>query len=354
MKRVTPQPSFGHDLSASLLDRFREYSVALNQCADHRLSEFVQVVANYTAGENDHVIECAPSGAMTVTLPAASVMRNKRIVVKRTNNTTHTVTIQGAAGNIDGAASVTLTTAHQSREVFSDGANWWLLDAGATAPTDPYWANVVLMLHFDGDLVDEKGHAFSADGTTFTASGKFADAVDIGGTAVTGGGANVVYLDTATTDLWLDGGDFTIEGWCKNDATNNDRPRTLVRLSYGTSDYLAIGISEVSTDTWYFQYRTGISTTTGASVGVPTPGQWFHLAYVRSGDTHYCIVNGTVLVTFINSYRIPEQAINCFIGNSRRSFVDALCGQIDDLRITKGVARYTSAFDVPTEAFPNQ
>ncbi len=138
MRRVTPQPSFGHDLSASLLDRFREYSVALNQCPDHRLSEFVRVVANYTAGENDHVIECAPSGAMTVTLPAASVMRNKRIVVKRTNNTTHTVTIQGAAGNIDGAASVTLTTAHQSREVFSDGANWWLLDTTAAAAAADY------------------------------------------------------------------------------------------------------------------------------------------------------------------------------------------------------------------------
>ena len=135
MRRVTPQPSFGHDLSASLLDRFREYSVALNQCADHRLSEFVSITGTYTAGQNDHVIECAPSGAMTVTLPAASVMRNKRIVIKRTNNTTHTVTIQSSSGNIDGAASVTLTTAHQSREVFSDGANWWLLDVSASIGT---------------------------------------------------------------------------------------------------------------------------------------------------------------------------------------------------------------------------
>ena len=355
MRRVTPQPIIGNDLSASLLDRFREYSVALNQCADHRLSEFVSVTGTYTAGQNDHVIECAPSGAMTVTLPAASVMRNKRIVIKRTNNTTHTVTIQSSSGNIDGAASVTLTTAHQSREVFSDGANWWLLDAGATAPTDPYWANVVLMLHFDGDLVDEKGHAFSADGTTFTTSGKFSDAVDIGGTAVTGGGANVVYLDTATTDLWLDGGDFTIEGWVKNNATDNNRPRTLVALKYGSDDYARIGINETD-EKFLGLVRTGVSTTSIISTSiVATTGVWFHVALTRNGDTYKYFVNGVdVGSTTTSSYRIASQNISCFVGNSARSFVDALCGQIDDLRITKGVARYTSAFDVPTEAFPNQ
>ena len=135
MRRVTPQPSFGHDLSASLLDRFREYSVALNQLSEHRFSEFVSVTGTYTAGQNDHIIECAPSGTMTVTLPAASVMRNKRIIVKRTNNTTHVITINSVAGNIDGFASVTLTTAYQSREVFSDGSNWWLLEPSVAIGT---------------------------------------------------------------------------------------------------------------------------------------------------------------------------------------------------------------------------
>ena len=136
MRRVTPQPIFGKDLSASVLELCREYSVALNQLSEHRFSEFVSVTGTYTAGQNDHVIECAPSGTMTVTLPAASTMRNKRIVVKRTNNTTHVITIQSSSGNIDGAASVTLTTAHQSRELFSDGANWWLLDTSAAAASD--------------------------------------------------------------------------------------------------------------------------------------------------------------------------------------------------------------------------
>ena len=42
-------------------------------------------------------------------------------------STTHVVTIQSTSGNIDDAASVTLTTAYQPREFFSDGADWHLI-----------------------------------------------------------------------------------------------------------------------------------------------------------------------------------------------------------------------------------
>ena len=131
MKRVTPQPilprEMGENWQGALLRLLREYSDAINQAADHRLSEFVSVTGAYTAGQNDHVILVAPSGTCTITIPAASVMRNKRVIVKRSNNTTHVVTIQSSSGTIDDAASVTLTTAYQAREMFSDGSEWWLI-----------------------------------------------------------------------------------------------------------------------------------------------------------------------------------------------------------------------------------
>jgi hypothetical protein len=131
MKRVTPQPILpreaGENWNSALLRLLQEYSDAINQAADHRLSEFVHITTTYTAGQNDHVILCSPSGTFTLTIPAASVMRNKRVVVKRANNTTHTITVQSTSGTIDEAASVTLTTAFQSREFFSDGAEWHLI-----------------------------------------------------------------------------------------------------------------------------------------------------------------------------------------------------------------------------------
>lgn len=220
-----------------------------------------------------------------------------------------------------------------------------------SAPDDPYWANVVLMLHFDGDLVDEKGHAFSADGTTFTSSGKFADAVDIGGTAVTGGGANVVYSNAGTTDFYLDSGDFTIEGWVKNNATNNNRPRQLCRLARESddSDYLQISINETG-DVWAFSYPTALSTTTGSSSAIPcSVGTYQHVALTRQGSVYRLFVDGIQAITATNAYLRPSAAITVYVGNSRRSFIDALCGEIDDLRITKGIARYPTSFTPPAQ-----
>jgi hypothetical protein len=64
---------------------------------------------------------------MAVTLPAVSKMVGKIVTVKRGNSTTHTVTISASAGNIDGAASTSLTSAYQSRRFFSDGSDYWLI-----------------------------------------------------------------------------------------------------------------------------------------------------------------------------------------------------------------------------------
>lgn len=129
MKRVDPTPwlptiwSQAHQTLARLI---LDFSTAINQAAEGRLRDFVDVTAAYTAGEGDLVIQVAPGGAMAVTLPAASAMKNKTVTVKRTNSTVHTITVSSAAGNIDGAASVTLTTAYQVRHFFSDGTAYWL------------------------------------------------------------------------------------------------------------------------------------------------------------------------------------------------------------------------------------
>ena len=352
MRRVTPQPSFGHDLSASLLDRFREYSVALNQCADHRLSEFVSVTGTYTAGQNDHVIECAPSGAMTVTLPAASVMRNKRIVIKRTNNTTHTVTIQSSSGNIDGAASVTLTTAHQSREVFSDGANWWLLDAGATAPTDPYWANVVLMLHGDGandgaTITDSSSYARSS--TAYRSGSKTVTTEKKFGTAsITAAASTGSHQFSDSTDFALSGA-FTFEFWIK----------TVVQANEG---YLFAGYEAGSGGRYWIVNAAGTTLNfvlwpVTISLITLTQGQWTHIAISRDGSGYFRIFKDGVELYGATHAASYTGAIEFSVTNlalEQWTTQASFAGYIDDVRFTQGVARYTSAFDVPTEAFPNQ
>jgi hypothetical protein len=108
-----------------LYDYLRQFAVSINQAANLQLWQFVAVTSAYSSGDNDHVILVSPAGAMAVTLPAASSMRNKKITVKRANNTTHIITVSSTSGLIDTAASVTLTTAYQYRTFFSDGAAYW-------------------------------------------------------------------------------------------------------------------------------------------------------------------------------------------------------------------------------------
>ncbi|MGL4559843.1 MAG: hypothetical protein ACRCV5_20290 [Afipia sp.] len=121
MRTVTPNPA------AVDLQLVRQMCEAINQAALGILQPSVAVTGTYTAGLGDLVVLIAPSGTCTITLPAASQTTGSIRRVKRSNNTTHVVTIQAAAGNIDGAASTSLTTAYQSRAFYSDGSNYWLV-----------------------------------------------------------------------------------------------------------------------------------------------------------------------------------------------------------------------------------
>ena len=129
MNNVTSQPFLPEAWAQARMrisDMLRDFGTAINQAANLQLFKVVSTAAAYTAGTNDHVIKCT-SGPYTVTLPAAGDMREKKVTVKRADSGTSTITIATAAGNIDGGATATLTTAYQARTLYSDGVQWWLI-----------------------------------------------------------------------------------------------------------------------------------------------------------------------------------------------------------------------------------
>jgi hypothetical protein len=74
---------------------------------------------------------------------------------------------------------------------------------------------------------------------------------------------------------------------------------------------------------------------------------WYYLTIVRSGSTFTMYVNGVSAASGTNSYSILQSA--SYIGT--RSVSDGYFnGYIDDFRITKGIARYTTTFTPPTQA----
>lgn len=92
-----------------------------------------------------------------------------------------------------------------------------------------------------------------------------------------------------------------------------------------------------------------ISTTSGAIVELNT---WTHVAATRSGGTTRVFVNGVLTGSNTNSY--SPAYTNPLIGVNSSYTPAIFQGYIDDLRITKGYARYTAAFTPPTRPLPAQ
>ena len=85
----------------------------------------VTVSSNYNANANEIVLADASAGAITVTLP--SPQADAIVNVKKIDSSGNAVTIDGAGANIDGEASIQITTQYESYTLVSDGTNWWII-----------------------------------------------------------------------------------------------------------------------------------------------------------------------------------------------------------------------------------
>ena len=146
-------------------------------------------------------------------------------------------------------------------------------------------------------------------------------------------------------DQRLGTGNFTIECWLYLSATGT--ARGIVGKGTSTTGWL---LSTDSSNKVVFTYTTSTITSTGALSG----STWYHIAVVREGTgTNQTKIyidgtndgTGTVSTDF-------TQTNAAYVG-ANRTGGNPMNGFIDDLRITKGVARYTANFTPPTAAFPD-
>ena len=91
---------------------------------------------------------------------------------------------------------------------------------------------------------------------------------------------------------------------------------------------------------------------TGAGL---TTGVWYAIAWTRTGGTSYLFVDGVEVGSFADSNNYTNGNHTTRIGDNWDSIVGPdgpLSGWMDELRITKGVARYTGNYTIATEEFP--
>jgi hypothetical protein len=78
---------------------------------------------------------------------------------------------------------------------------------------------------------------------------------------------------------------------------------------------------------------------------------WAHIAITRSGSTWYVFINGVLSYSQTLAGTLVQSQNTAYIG---ADIPDSkyLNGYIDDLRITKGLARYTANFTPPQGPLP--
>jgi hypothetical protein len=146
-------------------------------------------------------------------------------------------------------------------------------------------------------------------------------------------------------------GDFTIEGWVYFNNLTTDHTVYDSRPASTNGAYILIDMP-AATDKLRFYTQSASRIESDSTLSASA---WYHFALVRASGSTKMYINGTAQATTYsdtNSYLNPSG--RPVIAASGFNLLGGLNGFIDDLRITKGIARYTSNFTPPTLAFRDQ
>lgn len=100
--------------------------VLINDLAERRTYNTTDTTVT-VADEGGTYLVDTTAGNVTVNLPNADVIMGDPIIIKRITGGVNTLTIQPGSGNIDGAATKTLTTQYEVVTLQSDGTDFWIV-----------------------------------------------------------------------------------------------------------------------------------------------------------------------------------------------------------------------------------
>lgn len=230
-----------------------------------------------------------------------------------------------------------------------------LRPTAAGGARDPHWQNVSLLLRFDGSngstaFVDSSPNALavtaSGNAQISTAQSKFGGA----GAYFDGNGD---YLTIPSSDgLELGSGDYTIELWFYSAGSQALYAGLVSKGQESSIDPDVWNLEFVNDNTLVF-YAWAVGGI-GGLFGV-TAHTWHHVAISRQGSVTRLFLDGVQGGSYSGGYTISSSANGPLrIGSGWYDLAGRpFNGYIDELRITKGVARYTANFTPPTAPFPD-
>lgn len=213
----------------------------------------------------------------------------------------------------------------------------------------PVFARVSLLLHGNGNngsttitdsSLSPKVMTAVGDARISTTQSKF------GGSSIELDGTGDRLTTPSNNDFAFGTGDFTVEAWIYEHSRVSFS--TILEIGYhlGVAGIVFLTSSGGNVASIYSAGFYGAAPTGSLSV-------WNHYAWVRSGNFITTYVNGVRGTTSSFTNNLTDTATITIGSINGGSGAYDTNGYINDLRITKGVARYTANFTPPAAQFPD-
>jgi hypothetical protein len=218
-------------------------------------------------------------------------------------------------------------------------------EGGPPPPSDPLWANVVVLLNMGGadgstSFPDSKGlHTWTAVGAEVDNSlGYNAGYFPFGGAYLT---------STSHADFALGTGDFTVEAWIRPESITGDSNI----FNVGTPGAISFGLSAGKPFAGSNSVSYGIMAPSALSLST-----MYHVEYSRASGTGRLFVDGVQVATGADVFNFAQSVGIVCAGSADGggTFTGYMYGWIRAFRLTKGAARHSSgsSFTPPTAPFP--
>ena len=226
----------------------------------------------------------------------------------------------------------------------SSGARW---TSAFTPETEAYESDIdtKYLLHFDGDVSDS-GHNFTWNGdgdisaTTYRFDGSY----------IFDGSGDYLSIPVSS-DFDFSTDDFTIDAWIRRNVAGVSH--TIVSTRNGASSYAGFGLSISSDKLRVIGDINSASPWDVDAIGTTSigAGSWHHVALVRSSGTLKGYLDGNEEFSTAFSGRFYFDSSPLIVGAVGSDGGYPMNGYIDELRISKGIARWTSDFTPDTTPY---
>lgn len=219
-----------------------------------------------------------------------------------------------------------------------------------TAPVTPTAATTFYVNGMNGAIADQTGiNNLQTVGDT-----KISTSIKKYGTGSIYMDGSGDYLTLPTSENFhFASSNFTMEGWFYFTSGTTNAIQTIFSnyTTFGNAGSIFWGKHTNNSGyvtVWFSNYSTGGPLLAESSY--PSNNTWTHYALVRNGNTFTLYRDGVSTASASWSGAATSAAAPVWIGTNGDGTQYPFPGYIDDFRITKGVARYTSAFTPPTSA----